>query len=58
MLQTSKTAQPVVNRLVVIGLGLIGSSLALAARNAGLATQVVGISRRSSTLDLALEHGS
>ncbi len=57
MLQTSQTAQPVVNRLVVIGLGLIGSSLALAARNAGLATQVVGISRRSSTLDLALEMG-
>ena len=57
MLQTSKTAQPVVNRLVVIGLGLIGSSLALAARNAGLATQVVGISRRSSTLDLAVELG-
>jgi len=47
----------VVNRLVVIGLGLIGSSLALAARNAGLATQVVGISRRSSTLDLAVELG-
>jgi 3-phosphoshikimate 1-carboxyvinyltransferase len=57
MLQTSQTAQPVVNRLVVIGLGLIGSSLALAARNAGLATQVVGISRRSSTLDLAVELG-
>ena len=57
MLQTSQIAQPVVNRLVVIGLGLIGSSLALAARNAGLATQVVGISRRSSTLDLAVELG-
>lgn len=57
MLQTPKTRQPVVNRLVVIGLGLIGSSLALAARNAGLATEVVGISRRSSTLDLAVEMG-
>lgn len=54
MLDNSQTTQPVVNRLVVIGLGLIGSSLALAARNAGLAREVVGISRRSSTLDLAV----
>jgi len=55
MLDNAQTTQPVINRLVVIGLGLIGSSLALAARNAGLAHQVVGISRRASTLELALE---
>ncbi|MCS5583223.1 MAG: bifunctional prephenate dehydrogenase/3-phosphoshikimate 1-carboxyvinyltransferase [Pseudomonadales bacterium] len=40
-----------------MGLGLIGSSLAVAARKAGLAREVVGISRRTSTLDLALEMG-
>ncbi|HAU02022.1 MAG TPA: prephenate dehydrogenase/arogenate dehydrogenase family protein, partial [Porticoccaceae bacterium] len=34
-----------------------GSSLALAARQHGLAIEVVGISRRTSTLDLALERG-
>ncbi|KRP19375.1 MAG: 3-phosphoshikimate 1-carboxyvinyltransferase [SAR92 bacterium BACL16 MAG-120619-bin48] len=57
MLENSQTNQPVVKRLVVIGLGLIGSSLALAARQHGLAIEVVGISRRTSTLDLALERG-
>lgn len=46
---------PVVRRLVVIGLGLIGSSLAAAAKTRGLVAEVVGISRRASTLDLALE---
>ena len=57
MLENSQTNQPVVKRLVVIGLGLIGSSLALAARQHGLAIEVVGISRRTSTLALALERG-
>lgn len=46
---------PVVGRLVVIGLGLIGSSLAAAAKTRGLVAEVVGISRRASTLELALE---
>jgi 3-phosphoshikimate 1-carboxyvinyltransferase len=57
MMENSHTADNQINRLVVIGLGLIGSSLAVAARNAGLASEVVGISRRASTLDLALEMG-
>lgn len=46
-----------INRLVIIGLGLIGSSLAKAVREKGLAREVVGISRRGSTLELALEMG-
>ena len=46
-----------INRLVVIGLGLIGSSLAVAARNRGLAHEVIGLSRRQSTLDIALDNG-
>ena len=57
MVENSHTADNSINRLVVIGLGLIGSSLAVAARNAGLVNEVVGISRRTSTLDLALEMG-
>ncbi len=47
----------VVNRLVVIGLGLIGSSLAASVRNNGLAKEVIGISRRQSTLEIALNNG-
>ena len=50
-------SKPIVNRLVVIGLGLIGSSLAAAAREKGLANQVIGISRRTSTVEMALKMG-
>ena len=57
MVESSHTANTTVNRLVVIGLGLIGSSLAVAARKAGITQEVVGISRRTSTLDIALEAG-
>jgi 3-phosphoshikimate 1-carboxyvinyltransferase len=52
-----KKPENVVNRLVVIGLGLIGSSLAASARNKGLAKEVIGISRRQSTLEIALNNG-
>ncbi|MEE8557792.1 MAG: prephenate dehydrogenase [Myxococcota bacterium] len=37
------TAKPVFERLVVIGLGLVGGSVALAARERGLAREVVGV---------------
>ena len=57
MSKRAKESAPQINRLVVIGLGLIGSSLAIAARQRGLAKHVVGISRRTSTLELALEAG-
>ena len=50
-------SKPIVNRLVVIGLGLIGSSLAAAVREKGLANQVIGISRRTSTVEMALKMG-
>ncbi|MBT5796084.1 MAG: hypothetical protein HOI09_01740, partial [Porticoccaceae bacterium] len=57
MLNKAVNSKPSINRLVIIGLGLIGSSLAVAARELGLAETVVGISRRSSTLELALDRG-
>ena len=57
MSENSATSKPIVNRLVIIGLGLIGSSLAKAARELGFAQQVVGISRRQSTLEIALQAG-
>jgi len=46
-----------IKRLVIIGLGLIGGSLALALKRAGAVQTVVGISRRTETLDTALELG-
>ena len=52
----NRRAAPI-GKLVVVGLGLIGASLALAARQRGLAGEVIGVSRRTSTLDLALQNG-
>ncbi len=46
-----------INRLVVIGLGLIGSSLAKAARDRGLCREVIGFSRSPDTLTKALKSG-
>jgi 3-phosphoshikimate 1-carboxyvinyltransferase len=46
-----------INRLVVIGLGLIGSSLAKAARDRGLCNEVIGSSRSPETLVKAISNG-
>ena len=45
-------------RLAVIGVGLIGGSFALALKQAGLASQVVGAGRSEANLRLALERGA
>lgn len=47
----------VVNKLVVIGLGLIGGSLAAALRKAGACQEVIGVVRRQETADIALQNG-
>jgi len=44
-------------RTVVYGLGLLGGSVALAARRRGAADQVVGVTRRSDVLENALRGG-
>jgi cyclohexadieny/prephenate dehydrogenase / 3-phosphoshikimate 1-carboxyvinyltransferase len=44
-------------RLLVYGLGLIGGSLARAARERNLCTEVIGMSRRTETLEKALSMG-
>ncbi|RMF15669.1 MAG: bifunctional prephenate dehydrogenase/3-phosphoshikimate 1-carboxyvinyltransferase, partial [Gammaproteobacteria bacterium] len=49
--------QPVVSRLCVIGLGLIGGSFALAARQRGLAAEVIGFDLRESERQAALRLG-
>lgn len=50
-------SQPLFKRVAVIGLGLIGGSLARAARTLGLAGEVVGYDRRSSEIDQGLALG-
>ncbi|MBV1932912.1 MAG: bifunctional prephenate dehydrogenase/3-phosphoshikimate 1-carboxyvinyltransferase, partial [Porticoccaceae bacterium] len=53
----SSVETPVIGRLLVVGLGLIGGSLALIARQRKLAIEVVGSSRSQSTLDSAMALG-
>ncbi|MCX5687782.1 MAG: prephenate dehydrogenase [Candidatus Omnitrophica bacterium] len=43
------------NRITIIGLGLIGGSLALAIKEKKLAREIIGISRRKSTIDFAVK---
>ena len=57
MTENFEKISPRLNKLVVIGLGLIGASVAKAARERNLAAEVIGLSRRSSTLELALVNG-
>lgn len=42
-------------RITIIGLGLIGGSLALAVKEKKLAKKIVGVSRRKSTIDYAIK---
>lgn len=44
-------------RVAVLGLGLLGGSIALAARRRGLANEVVGFARRPGPLEHAKAHG-
>ncbi len=46
-----------IRRLAVIGVGLIGGSLALALRRAGAVEEVIGCGRRAATLERARELG-
>jgi prephenate dehydrogenase len=50
-------APPAVGKLVVVGVGLIGGSFALALKAAGAVGEVVGIGRTRSNLAAALERG-
>jgi prephenate dehydrogenase len=51
------TAGPVLGKLVVIGVGLIGGSFALALKRNGAVTTVVGVGRGRSNLDAAQRLG-
>ncbi|SDG38026.1 prephenate dehydrogenase [Limimonas halophila] len=51
------SGQRVANRLAILGIGLIGSSLALAARRHGLVGEIVGCARSPETRRTALDLG-
>lgn len=46
-----------IDRLAIIGVGLIGGSFALALRQAGAVREVLGVGRSAANLDLARQHG-
>lgn len=48
---------PLFKRMTVCGVGLIGGSLALAARRKHLVGEIVGLGRTQKNLDLAIERG-
>ncbi|MBC7697960.1 MAG: prephenate dehydrogenase/arogenate dehydrogenase family protein [Bacteroidia bacterium] len=48
---------PVLNKLVIFGVGLIGGSVALALKKAGNSPQIVGVGRTEESLKTALELG-
>ncbi|MBI3757441.1 MAG: prephenate dehydrogenase/arogenate dehydrogenase family protein [Deltaproteobacteria bacterium] len=48
---------PLFNRLIIVGVGLIGGSLGLAAQGRGLVGEVVGFGRTEANLKIALERG-
>ncbi|KUJ84461.1 bifunctional prephenate dehydrogenase/3-phosphoshikimate 1-carboxyvinyltransferase [Microbulbifer flavimaris] len=50
-------AEPLIGRLVVIGLGLIGGSLGVALKAAGGCREVIGVARREGTGQQAVELG-
>jgi prephenate dehydrogenase len=44
--------------VAIVGVGLIGASIGLGIRRRGLASRVVGVGRRSSTLEIAQKRGA
>jgi prephenate dehydrogenase len=46
-----------VESLCIVGVGLLGGSIALAARERGLVKRIVGISRQQETLDTSIKRG-
>jgi prephenate dehydrogenase len=48
---------PPLGRLTIVGVGLVGGSLAMAARRRGLAREVIGFGRGAANLDVAVRRG-
>jgi prephenate dehydrogenase len=49
--------EPLFRRMTVVGVGLIGGSLGLAAKRAGAVGEVVGVGRQPASLAVALDRG-
>ncbi len=54
---TGKLTHPMFERIALVGIGLIGSSISHASRRAGLAKSIVGSARTPATVDTALKLG-
>ena len=50
-------SQPVIDKLVIFGVGLIGGSLALALKRSGYVKQIVGVGRQGDNMQKALDLG-
>src|SRR6187431_26763 len=50
-------SQPLINKFVVVGIGLIGGSLATGLKQRGACNEVIGIARKSDTCTEAVNHG-
>ncbi len=50
-----KLSEPLFDTVAIVGVGLLGGSLALAIKNRGLARKVIGVGRRRVSLDKALD---
>ena len=49
---------PLIRKLVIVGVGLIGGSLALALRRAGAVSEIIGVGRSKVNLNKAIEAGA
>src|SRR5690606_1011556 len=49
--------QPLINKFVVIGIGLIGGSLATGLKKRGACVEVIGIARKAESCAEAISHG-
>lgn len=50
-------SQPLINKFVVVGIGLIGGSLATGLKRRGACKEVIGIARKGETCTEAIKHG-
>ena len=57
MPESAHSSEPCIGTLAILGVGLIGGSIAAAARRRGLAQRIVGIGRNPSRLEAATQLG-
>ena len=55
--QAKTMTKPLYNKMALVGLGLIGGSIGLAAKRAGLVAHIAGSARSKETCDVALQRG-